>query len=76
MGKHPERIVDDDEEEEEELDETEFIVEKILDRKVADGEVFYYLKWKGFNDTENTWVRIHLSLISLVNNFFSHTLGT
>lgn len=55
MGKHPEHLVNDDEEEEE-LDETEFIVEKILDRKVVDGEVYYYLKWKGFNDSENTWV--------------------
>ena len=52
MGKHPDNVVH----EEEELDETEFIVEKILDRKVTDGEVYYFLKWKGFNDTENTWV--------------------
>lgn len=42
--------------EDEHLDEAEFIVEKILDKKIVEGEVFYYLKWKGFDETENTWV--------------------
>jgi hypothetical protein len=36
--------------------ESEFIVEKVLARMVLAGEVFYYLKWKGFNKSENTWV--------------------
>jgi len=38
------------------LDEEEFIVEKILRmRTTKKGKVQYLLKWKGFPDTENTW---------------------
>ncbi|CAF3284707.1 unnamed protein product [Rotaria socialis] len=38
------------------LDEEEFVVEKILKmRTTKKGKVQYLLKWKGFPDTENTW---------------------
>jgi len=43
MGKHHDISTEEAEEaEEEDLDETECIVEKILDRKVINGEVYYF----------------------------------
>ncbi|CAK1585450.1 unnamed protein product [Parnassius mnemosyne] len=33
----------------------EFIIEKIIDFKFEDGSEYFYIKWKGWPESENTW---------------------
>lgn len=44
-----------DESEFEEYEEGEFIVERIINHKFINGKCYYLLKWKDFDDRENTW---------------------
>lgn len=48
----------------------EYVVEEIQGKKIVAGKIHYFLKWKGYNENENTWEpKDHLDCPDLIEAY-------
>jgi hypothetical protein len=61
-----------------EVYEEEYEPQKIIDKKVENGQTFYLVKWKGYDEKDNTWEPVkHLTNCRrLITKFHQRKRGT